>query len=60
MCIVAQLIESFENQLTDMKVALSDKERMLHMYKHNMADLNSKVDLLKKSLEEKVSNASSH
>ena len=49
-----QLIESFENQLTNMKAELSDKERMLSMYENSMADLSSKMHLLKKSLEEKV------
>jgi hypothetical protein len=49
-----QLIESFENQLTNMKAELSDKDRMLSMYENSMADLSSKMHLLKKSLEEKV------
>lgn len=53
-CVPLQLIESFENQLTNMKAELSDKDRMLSMYENSMADLSSKMHLLKKSLEEKV------
>ncbi len=49
-----QLIESFENQLTNMKAELSDKDRMLSMYENSMADLSTKMHMLKKSLEEKV------
>ncbi len=49
-----QLISSFENQLTNMKAELSDKDRMLSMYENSMADLSTKMHVLKKSLEEKV------
>ena len=38
-----------------MKRDLENKDRMLSMYENSMADLSSKVHLLKKSLEEKVS-----
>ena len=48
-----QLLESFENQLTTMRQDLENKDRMLSMYESSMADLSSKVHLLKKSLEEK-------
>ncbi len=48
------MIESFENQLTNMKEALTSKERMIHNYENSMADLSSKMNLLKKSIEEKV------
>ena len=54
MLLFLQLIESFENQLTNMKAELSDKDRMLSMYANSMSDLNTKMHLLKKSLEEKV------
>ena len=37
-----------------MKEALTSKERMLHMYEHSMADLSTQMNMLKKSLEEKV------
>lgn len=37
-----------------MKAELSDKDRMLSMYENSMADLSSKMQMLKKSLEEKV------
>ena len=49
-----QLLESFETQLSCMKQDIEKKERMLTMYESSMADLSSKVHLLKKSLEEKV------
>ena len=37
-----------------MKAELSDKDRMLSMYENSMSDLNTKMHMLKKSLEEKV------
>ncbi len=37
-----------------MKEALTSKERMIHNYENSMADLSSKMNLLKKSIEEKV------
>lgn len=37
-----------------MKAELSDKDRMLSMYETSMADLSTKMHMLKKSLEEKV------
>ena len=37
-----------------MKEALTNKERMLHIYENSMADLSTKMSMLKKSLEEKV------
>lgn len=40
-----------------MKAELTDKDRMLSMYENSMADLNSKMHLLKKSIEEKVWNS---
>ncbi len=49
-----QLLESFENQLTSMRRDLESKDRMLSMYESSMADLSSKVHLLRRSLEEKV------
>ena len=48
-----QVLQSFENQLSTMRQDLANKDRMLSMYESSMADLSSKVHLLKKSLEEK-------
>ena len=48
-----QLLESFENQLSSMKMDLANKDRMLTMYESSMADLSSKVHSLRKTLEQK-------
>ena len=50
----SQLLESFENQLSTMRRDIESKDRMLNMYETSMADLSSKVHLLRKNLEEKV------
>uniref|UniRef100_A0A1X7VNK0 Calponin-homology (CH) domain-containing protein n=2 Tax=Amphimedon queenslandica TaxID=400682 RepID=A0A1X7VNK0_AMPQE len=48
-----ELLETYENQLSQLKKDLESKSKMLSMYETSMTDLSTKVTTLKRSLEEK-------